>query len=95
MLVEAEDIEDGQLPRIARAIADLGRATISQKRWQEEMRARLDEQKRVADKKMGELKSAGGLSNEAYDAMRNILLDIDPTTTNEQPSGSHHAGYLR
>lgn len=94
VLVEAEDLEDGQLTRFARAIADLGRATISQKRWQEEMRARLAEQKRAADKKMTELKSAGGLSNEAYDAMRNILLDIDPTATQE-PSGSRHVGYLR
>jgi hypothetical protein len=95
VLVEAEDIEDGQLTRIARAIADLGRATISQKRWQEEMRERLDEQKRAAAEKMGAVKSAGGLSDAAYDAMRAILLDIDPTATKEQQSGSHHARYLR
>jgi Protein of unknown function (DUF3486) len=94
ILVEAEDIEDGQLTRIARAIADLGRATISQKRWAEEMRERLDEQKRAAGEKMGELKRSGGLSDETYDALRALLLGIDPITTKEQ-SGSRHEGYLR
>jgi hypothetical protein len=59
------------------------------------MRERLDEQKRAAAEKMGAVKSAGGLSDAAYDAMRAILLDIDPTATKEQQSGSHHARYLR
>lgn len=95
VLVEAEDIEDGQLTRMARAIADLGRATISQKRWSEEVRERLDKQKRAADQKMVELKSAGGISDEAYDKMRAILLDIDPTGPKEQQSDSPHTGYLR
>jgi Protein of unknown function (DUF3486) len=94
VLVEAEDIEDGQLTRIARAIADLGRATISQKRWAEEMRARLDEQKRAAGEKMDDLKRTGGLSDESYEAIRAVLLDIDPIATKEQV-GSRHEGYLR
>ena len=95
VLVEAEGIEEGQLARIARAIADLGRATISQKKWAEEMRDRLDEQKRAANAKIGELKQAGGLSDEAYEAMRALLLDIDPTATNERQSGERYGGYLR
>jgi len=82
VLVEAEGkIEDGQLPRIARAIADLGRATISQKKWAEEMRDRLDNEKRRAGQKLDEVKHAGGLTEEAYEAMRNALFDINPFGT--------------
>ncbi len=95
VLVEAEGIEDGQLTRIARAIADLGRATISQKKWAEEMRERLEKQKRAANEKIEGIKRTGGLSDEAYEAMRALLLDIDPTVTNEQQSDSRHTGYLR
>jgi len=83
VLVETEEIEDGQLTRIARAIADLGRATISQKRWAEEMRARLDEQKRAAGEKMDEIRRAGGLSDDAYEAIRAALLNINPIATKE------------
>jgi hypothetical protein len=42
---------------------------------------------------MDEIKRAGGLSEEAYDALRAPLLNIDPIATKEQ-SGSHQAGYL-
>lgn len=94
VLVEAEDIEDGQLTRIARAIADPGRATISQKRWAEEMRQRLDAQKRAAGEKVDEIRRAGGLSDEAYDAIRAALLNIDPTAPKE-PIGSRPEDYLR
>jgi Protein of unknown function (DUF3486) len=95
VLVETEEIEDGQLTRIARAIADLGRATISQKRWAEEMRARLEEQKRAAGDTVDEIKRKGGLDDETYDAIRAVLLGIDPITTKEQQAGSRHEGYLR
>jgi hypothetical protein len=84
VLVEAEDIEDGQLTRVARAIADLARATVSQKRWAEEMRDRLDKQKLVAGQRIDEIKQAGGLSGEAYDTIRAVLLGIDPMAK-EQP----------
>jgi hypothetical protein len=96
VLVESENIEDAPLARFARAIADLGRATISQKKWAEDMRRRLDSEKRAAGEKINELKSQGGLSDEAYDKIRGILLDIDPLSppTNEQ-SGVHPDAYLR
>ncbi len=82
VLVESEGkIDDGQLPRIARAIADLGRATISQKKWAEDMRVRLDNEKRRAGQKLDEVKNAGGLSPEVYDQLRNVLLGINPFDT--------------
>ena len=78
VLIEVEDIPDGQLARLARAVADLGRTSVSQKRWAEQMRERLAEQKRAAEAKIGALKQSGGISDEAYEAMRSALLGIDP-----------------
>ena len=48
------------LTRIARAIADLGCSTISQKRWSAEVRKRLDKQKRAPGETLEEIKRAGG-----------------------------------
>jgi Protein of unknown function (DUF3486) len=97
VLVEAEDIEEGHLTKIARAIADLGRATISQKRWAEEMRARLEKQKRDADQTLKEIKGGGGLSDDAYERTRALLLNIDPLSTREQTSGDSgpDSGFIR
>jgi Protein of unknown function (DUF3486) len=74
-LVEAEQISEGDMAKIARAVADLGWATISQKKWADEVRSRLEEQKRAAMKKLNE---RGGISDEMAQVMRNILLGIDP-----------------
>ncbi len=59
------------------------------------MRERLEEQKRATEKKVGEIKRAGGLSDEDYEAIRSVLLGIDPISAKEEQSGSHHEGYLR
>jgi Protein of unknown function (DUF3486) len=74
-LVEADQISEGDVAKIARAVADLGRATISQKRWADQVRARLGEQKRAAMKKLHERR---GIPDELAQEMRNILLGIDP-----------------
>ena len=78
VLVESENIEDGTLARFARSIADLGRATVSQKRWAEQMRERLEEQKQAAQGKLTAIKDGGGVSDAAYEKMRAVLLGIDP-----------------
>jgi len=79
VLVECENpIDQDNLPKIARAVADLGRTTISQKRWREEMRDRLTAQKSAAAKKITEEETRGGLSPEAAATIRSILLNIDP-----------------
>lgn len=44
VLVEAEDVSENQLARLARAVADLGRATIAQRRWAQQVRERLEMQ---------------------------------------------------
>lgn len=60
------------------------------------MRDRLNKQKQIASEKIDKIKQAGGLSDEAYDRMRAILLDIDPTSMKDRagaPSDGDH--YLR
>jgi Protein of unknown function (DUF3486) len=85
-LVEVEDMDEGDMAKLARAVADLGRATISQKRWAEEVRSRLDQQKRAAGERVSKLRATGGLSDEAATEMRNILLGIDPLPVASQPT---------
>jgi Bacteriophage Mu, Gp27 len=81
LLLDTEQISHKDLPRIARAIADLGRASISQKRWAEEITERLEAQKRAANNRIEELSKVGGLSPEAAEMIREILLGIDPLSS--------------
>lgn len=60
------------LPKIARAVADLGRTTVTQKKWQTEVRARAaaaaDAAERIAKK--------GGLSAASVAEIRKSILGI-------------------
>jgi hypothetical protein len=91
VLVEAEEMDNTQLTRLARAIANLGRATVTQKKWAESMRERLDVQKRTAVEAVGEMVHAGGLTPEAAARIRSVLLGIDPLPTGDVESGHHVA----
>lgn len=86
LLVESHSLADDDLPRIARAIADLGRSSISQKRWREEIAERLERARRAADSQLGEVAARAGLSAETAEQIRSILLGIDPLT--ERPLGA-------
>lgn len=66
-----DDLGPGELAKIARAAADIGRASIQQQRWMAEAR------KQVAQKvehEIGELKRGGGLSDDAETRIRAALL---------------------
>jgi hypothetical protein len=76
-LVETEQIDDQTLARFARAVAELGRASVQQKRWMEDVRERLEHEKRAADRQISEIGSAAGLSPEAAQAIRAALMGID------------------
>ncbi len=76
-----EDIDDVTLARFAQAVAHLGKATVQQKRWAEDMRERLENEKRAADKTISEIAHAGGLAPEAAQAIRNALMGINPLGT--------------
>lgn len=78
LLVETENLSEKDLPRYARAIADLARASIAQKRWSEEMTERLRAQKHAAAERIAAEETTGGLSPEAAETIRSILLGIDP-----------------
>jgi hypothetical protein len=77
LLIEV-DLDEPNLARIARAVADLGRATIGQKKWAQEMRERLDKEKTTAAEKIGAVTKAAGLSDEAEAKIRAALFGINP-----------------
>jgi hypothetical protein len=79
VLIETErPIAEIDLARLARTISDLSRTTISHRRWMAEAQDRLAQQQRVANGQVAELERTGGLSDAATQAMRNVLLGIDP-----------------
>jgi hypothetical protein len=71
-------VEKPDLARLARAVSDLGRTTVRQRKWAEEVRERLESQKRAAEGQIDEAVREQGLSHEAAEQMRRILLGIDP-----------------
>ena len=81
VLVESEHIEGGQLMQFARAITELGRATVQQKKWAEDFHERLVNQKRAAAQKIEEIARKSGLSAEAERAIRAALRGINPLGT--------------
>ena len=79
LLVECKGaIENQDLAKIARAVADLGRTTVRQKAWREEIVERLKAQQATAAGKVAELRRQGGLSPEAEQTIRAALLEINP-----------------
>jgi len=60
------------LPKVARAVAELGRATVTQKRWQTEVRGKA---KAAADA-VEKVAKKGGLTPEAVDTIRREILGI-------------------
>jgi hypothetical protein len=81
VLVEAEEVgETGDLAKLARAVSQLGRVTLRQREWSEAVRERLDAQKAAAQKKIDGIEKKGGLTKEAADAIRDVMLGIDQWT---------------
>ena len=66
--------EEGEfdLPKVARAVAELGRATVTQKKWQAEVRARAEAAAAAVEK----IAKKGGLSAESVDQLRREILVI-------------------
>lgn len=82
LLIEIE-LDEPNLARVARAVADLGRSAVSQKRWSQEVRQRLEAQKKAADKALGKVSQDAGLTRETYETIRAILVGIDPLSQRE------------
>jgi imidazolonepropionase-like amidohydrolase len=58
--------------KIARAVAELGRASVVQKKWQTEVRARAE----AAAANVEKIAKKGGLSGESVEALRREILGI-------------------
>jgi hypothetical protein len=71
-LLNAEEAGGFDLPKVARAVADLGRATVTQKKWQTEVRAKAAAAADAAEK----IAKKGGLSASAVDEIRRSILGI-------------------
>ena len=71
-LAEASQLKEGDMSRVALAIARLTQANISQQRQADEVKNRAQEHKRRASK------PRRGLSPETSQRLRNALLGIKP-----------------
>ncbi|MDO8933056.1 MAG: DUF3486 family protein [Rhodocyclaceae bacterium] len=60
------------LPKIARAVADLGRTTVTQKKWQTEVRARAAAAADAAER----IAKNGGLSAKSAAEIRKMILGV-------------------
>lgn len=60
------------LPKVARAVAELGRATVTQKKWQTEVRARAEAAAAAVEK----IAKKGGLSAESLGQLRREILGV-------------------
>jgi hypothetical protein len=79
VLIETEGpLRHVDLARLARTIGNLSRTTITHRRWLAECQDRLERQRRAATGKVAAMENAGGLSDEAAQCVRDILLGIDP-----------------
>lgn len=63
---------DFDLPKIARAVAELGKASVVQKKWQAEVRARLE----VAAEKVEQIVKKNGLNAETANTIRREILGV-------------------
>lgn len=70
--------EDGKfdLPKVARAVAELGRATVTQKKWQTEVRARLEAKLKSASDEAETIAKGAGMSDDTWSAIRAKFLGI-------------------
>jgi hypothetical protein len=71
-LVDMDTADSGKLVKATRAIADIARASVSQKRFREEVLAKA---KSAADK-VAKMARRGGLSDDAADEIRRAILGI-------------------
>ena len=60
------------LPKVAKAVAELGRAAVVQKKWQAEVRAKAETAALAVEK----IARKGGLNAETVDAIRREILGV-------------------
>ncbi|MGN5220494.1 DUF3486 family protein [Aeromonas veronii] len=63
---------DFDLPKIARAVAELGKASVVQKKWQAEVRTKLED----AAQKVEQIAKKGGMSSDVINTIRKEILGV-------------------
>ena len=74
--VGIDEVNPKALAAITRSVASLARATVTQKKWMAETRARIAAKVAEAEKKVNQVKESGGLSADAAQQIRAALLEI-------------------
>lgn len=74
--LEAKDVKHLNLSALARTVAELGRAWVTQKKWLDETRARLAQKVTAAGAQVSEVARSAGLTPETEDRIRRALLEI-------------------
>lgn len=69
LLTDGKQID---LPKVAKAVAELGRASVVQKKWQSEVRAKAE----AAAAQVEKIAKKGGLNAETVDAIRREILGV-------------------
>jgi hypothetical protein len=75
-LVEVGQLEQGDMSRLAHAVAHLTQAAVSLRRWTVEVHQRTEEHERTGS--YSESAVQGGLSSETSQALRSALLGLSP-----------------
>ena len=73
---EDVDVTKVSLASVARSVAQLSRASVNQKKWQAEARAKVKAQVAAVEEKVDRETRAGGLTPEAASEIRKALLDV-------------------
>jgi Protein of unknown function (DUF3486) len=72
----AGEVDPRALAEITRSVATLARASVQQKRWNAETRAKLEAKVAAAGDQVTDVIRQGGLSHDAARHIRNALVDI-------------------
>jgi hypothetical protein len=74
--VDSETVSPKTLEAVSRSVATLAHASVNQKKWMVEMRDKLNAKVGRAKEQVALAARSGGLSPEAEQQIRNVLLDI-------------------
>jgi len=74
--LESETVTPTMLAAISRSVTSLARASVNQKKWMAEVREKLNAKVGRAADQVAIVAQAGGLSPEAEQQIRSVLLDI-------------------
>jgi hypothetical protein len=72
----SDEVNPKALAAITRSVASLARATVAQKKWMTEVRAKLQSKVARVEEQLAGARQSGGLSPAAAETIRHALLEI-------------------